>query len=69
MIFNESLSEFAKRHPTKAAVITSERSITYGELDRAVHGLARHLADRGPRTADCEAAIVWDCTGTTPWSS
>lgn len=52
MMFNEILTEFATRHPAKAAVLTNERTITYGELDLAVHGLARHLADRGLRSGD-----------------
>jgi acyl-CoA synthetase (AMP-forming)/AMP-acid ligase II len=52
MMFNEILTEFARRHPAKAAVLTDERTITYRELDLAVHGLARHLADRGLRSGD-----------------
>ena len=52
MMFNEILTEFATRHPAKAAVLTNERTITFGELDLAVHGLARHLADRGLRSGD-----------------
>lgn len=52
MMFNEILTEFAARHPAKAAMLTDERTITYGELDLAVHGLARHLADRGLRSGD-----------------
>lgn len=51
-MFNEILTEFATRHPAKAAVLTNERTITFGELDLAVHGLARHLADRGLRSGD-----------------
>lgn len=52
MMFNEILTEFARRHPAKAAVLTEERTITYAELGLAVHGLARHLADRRLRSGD-----------------
>ncbi len=58
MIFNEILSEFAKRHPEKDAVITCERSITYGDLDLAVHGMARHLVERGLQCGD-RVAVHW----------
>ena len=37
MLINNLLIEHARHQPTKAAVITNERSITYGELDLAVN--------------------------------
>lgn len=58
MLLNECLTQFAQKHPAKAAVITSERSITYGELDLAVNCLARHLVDRGLRPDD-RVAVHW----------
>ncbi len=58
MMFNELLIQFAQKHPAKAAVITNERSITYGELDTAVDSFARHLRGRGLQTGD-RIAVHW----------
>lgn len=58
MLLNELLTQCAQRHPAKPAVITSERSITYGELDGAVNCMARHLVDRGLERGD-RVAVHW----------
>ena len=47
MTIHNSLRHHAKRQPDKAAMLTAERSITYGELDVSVTCLAHHLLDRG----------------------
>jgi long-chain acyl-CoA synthetase len=57
-MFNEILTRFAKRHPAKAAVITGESSIAYGELDLAVSCLAQHLLDCGLQSGD-RVAVHW----------
>jgi long-chain acyl-CoA synthetase len=58
MLLNDLLTEFAQKHPAKAAVITNERSITYGELDLAVNRMARHFTDRGLERGD-RVAVHW----------
>ncbi len=47
MLLNNALIENAKKQPARAAVITNQRSITYGELAHAVGSMASHLLDRG----------------------
>src|SRR5690348_15777473 len=58
MLLNNLLIEHARRQPAKAAVITNERSITYGELDLAVNCLARHLVSRGLQRGE-RVAVHW----------
>ena len=58
MLINNLLIEHARHQPTKAAVITNERSITYGELDVAVNCLARHLVSQGLERGD-RVAVHW----------
>jgi len=58
MLLNNALIENAKKQPARAAVITNERSITYGELAHAVGCMACHLLDRGLRPGD-RVAIHW----------
>lgn len=52
------LHHHAERQPSKAAVLTTERGITYGELDASVTCLARHFLDRGLRPGD-RVAVHW----------
>jgi long-chain acyl-CoA synthetase len=52
------LHHHAERQPSKAAVLTTERGITYGELDTSVTCLARHLLDRGLQPGD-RVALHW----------
>ncbi len=58
MLINELLTQYAQRHPAKPAVITSERSTTYAELENAVECIAWHLLDLGLRPGD-RVAIHW----------
>ena len=58
MLLNNALIENAKKQPARGAVITHERSITYGELAHAVGCMACHLLDRGLRPGD-RVAIHW----------
>jgi long-chain acyl-CoA synthetase len=58
MLLNNLLIEHARRQPAKAAVITNERSIMYGELDLAVNCLARHLVSRGLQRGE-RVAVHW----------
>lgn len=58
MLINSLLTEHAHRQPAKLAVITSERSITYAELDLAVEGMARSLVDRGLRSGE-RVGVHW----------
>jgi long-chain acyl-CoA synthetase len=58
MTVDSTLHSHAKGQPGKSAVLTAERSITYGELDASVACLARHLLDRGLRPGD-RVAVHW----------
>ena len=58
MTLDDLLHQHADRQAGKAAVLTPERSISYGELDRSVSCLARHLLDRGLRHGD-RVAVHW----------
>ena len=58
MLLNNLLIGHAHRQPAKTAVITHERSITYGELDLAVNCMARHLVGRGLQR-DERVAVHW----------
>ena len=52
MTFNDLLHRHSERQPAKNAVRTTERSITYAELDDSVSCVAGHLLDRGLRRGD-----------------
>jgi len=52
------LHHHAERQPSKAAVLTAERSITYAELDASVTCLAGYFLDRGLRPGD-RVAVHW----------
>ena len=58
MLLNNLLIAHAHRQPAKTAVITNERSLTYGELDLAVNCMARHLVGRGLQR-DERVAVHW----------
>jgi long-chain acyl-CoA synthetase len=58
MTVDKVLHHQAERQPSKAAVLTTERGITYGELDASVTCLARHLLDRGLQPGD-RIALHW----------
>lgn len=58
MLFNKLLTQYAHKHPAKAAVITNEATITYRELEDAANGMAHHLAGRGLRPGD-RVAVHW----------
>jgi len=58
MTVDSALRRHAERQPSKAAVQTVERSISYAELDASVTCLARHLLDRGLRPGD-RVAVHW----------
>ena len=58
MTLDALLHRHAKRQPTKPAIITVERSISYAELDDSVTCLARHLLGRGLRPGD-RIAVHW----------
>jgi len=58
MTVDSALHRHAKRQPSKAAVQTADRSITYAELDASVSCLARNLLDRGLRAGD-RVAVHW----------
>jgi long-chain acyl-CoA synthetase len=58
MAADSTLHSHAEKQPSKAAVLTAERSITYAELDTSVTCLARHLLDRGLRPGD-RVAVHW----------
>ncbi len=58
MTINNSLHHHAEQQPSKAAVRSADRSITYAELDTSVTCLARHLLDRGLRPGD-RVAVHW----------
>ena len=58
MTVDSTLRSHAERQPSKAAVRTTERSITYAELDTVVSCLARHLLDRRLRPGD-RIAVLW----------
>src|ERR1700677_2047156 len=46
------LSALAAAHPDKPAVSDHERTVTYGELDRATNRIARALERSGVRQGD-----------------
>jgi long-chain acyl-CoA synthetase len=58
MTIDNFLRRHAERQPSKAAVHTANRSITYGELDTSVTCLAHHLLGRGLRPGD-RVAVHW----------
>ena len=58
MTVDSALRSHAERQPSKAAVQTADRSITYAELNASVTSLARHLLDRGLRPGD-RVAVHW----------
>jgi long-chain acyl-CoA synthetase len=58
MTVDNAFRRHAERQPSKAAVLTTERGITYGELDASVTCLARHFLDRGLRRGD-RVAVHW----------
>jgi len=58
MTVDSILHSHAKRQPSKAAVRTADRGITYADLDSSVTCLARHLLDRGLRPGD-RVAVHW----------
>ena len=58
MTVDSSLHSHAKGQPSRAAVRTADRSITYAELDTSVTCLARHLLDRGLHPGD-RVAVHW----------
>ncbi len=58
MTIDNFLHCHAERQPSKAAVRTADRSITYADLDNSVACLARHLLDRGLRPGD-RVAVHW----------
>jgi long-chain acyl-CoA synthetase len=58
MLLNNLLIEHAHRQSAKAAVITNERIITYGELDLVVNCVARHLVSRGLQRGE-RVAVHW----------
>ena len=58
MTVDSALHRHAERQPSKAAVRTADRSITYAELEASVTCLARYLLDRGLRPGD-RVAVHW----------
>lgn len=58
MTVDSTLHSHAERRPSKAAVLTAERGITYAELEASVTCLAHHLLDRGLRPGD-RVAVHW----------
>ena len=58
MTVHNLLHRHAQQQPGKTAVLTSERGITYAELDASVTGLAHHFLDRGLRPGD-RIAVHW----------
>src|SRR5215469_6974225 len=58
MTLDNCLYRHVKLQPDKAALVTAERSITYGDLDDSVSCLAQHLLDRGLRPGD-RVAVHW----------
>ncbi len=58
MTVDRALRSHAERQPSKAAVRTADRSITYDELETSVTCLARHLLDRGLQPGD-RVAVHW----------
>ena len=58
MTVDSTLHRHAERQPSKAAVRTDDRSVTYAELDASVTSLAHHLLDRGLRPGD-RVAVHW----------
>ena len=58
MLLDNVLIEHAQQHPAKAALVTNECCMTYGELDCAVQNVAFHLTQRGLQPGD-RLAIHW----------
>ena len=58
MTVDSTFRKHAERQPSKVAVRTADRSITYAELDTSVTCLARDLLDRGLRPGD-RVAVHW----------
>ena len=58
MTVDSALQNHAEWQPSKAAVRTADRSITYAELNASVTCLARYLLDRGLRPGD-RVAVHW----------
>lgn len=46
-LIHDRIREQAERSPDRAAVVTPNRTLTFGELDRLAGGWARHLRSRG----------------------
>jgi long-chain acyl-CoA synthetase len=58
MLLNTVLIEHARRHPAKAALVTNECCMTYGQLHRAVENVAWYVTQRGLQPGD-RLAIHW----------
>src|ERR1041385_3862814 len=58
MTLDDLFHHHAERQPDKAAVLTSELSITYGELDASGSCLAHYFLDQGLRPSD-RVAVHW----------
>src|SRR5689334_2553113 len=58
MTVDGTLRSHAKEQPSKDAVRTADRSITYAELETSVTCLARHLLDWRLRPGD-RVAVRW----------
>ena len=61
--FSEDLRAAAVRDADKQAIVTRDRTVTYGELDRLVDGLAARLRDVGVERGDRVAVVLPNSVG------
>lgn len=61
MRIEQFLIQSAAAHPEKVALVTSERRLTYGELDDMSARLAAHLAARGVKRGDRVLVFMDNC--------
>jgi long-chain acyl-CoA synthetase len=57
----EDLRAAAARDPERQAVVTKERTLTYGELDGLANGFAARLRDSGVERGDRVAIVLPNC--------
>ncbi|MGH3401122.1 MAG: amino acid adenylation domain-containing protein [Streptosporangiaceae bacterium] len=56
--FHARLAELGRQAPDRIAVVSGERSVTFGQLDHAARAVARRLADAGVRDGDRVAVFL-----------
>ena len=61
--FSEDLRAAAVRDAAKHAIVTRDRTVAYGELDRLVDGLAAQLRDVGVERGDRVAVVLPNSVG------